>query len=218
MPDERPTPEKAKIVNLGNPSKSVTCHFNPKQLELKRTVVWNTSTTIGRDAPELSYAGGDAEDLTLEFLFDTTDTGQDVRNVYKALLEMAMVDQSKKDAKTKKGEPPLCRFEWGRFLSFSAVITRVAQTFTMFKPDGTPVRARVNVTFKQVAQQPGAQNPTTRTEAKKIWVVHEGQTLNWIAYQEYGDAACWRHIADTNGLDDPKTLQPGQILKLTPLA
>jgi nucleoid-associated protein YgaU len=47
--------------------------------------------------------------------------------------------------------------------------------------------------------------------------VVEGQTLDWIAYQEYGSPAAWRHIAETNSLDDPMNLTPGQILKLTPL-
>jgi nucleoid-associated protein YgaU len=41
--------------------------------------------------------------------------------------------------------------------------------------------------------------------------------LDWIAYQEYGAPAYWRHIAETNNLDDPKALYPGQILKLVPL-
>ncbi len=48
-------------------------------------------------------------------------------------------------------------------------------------------------------------------------MVHEGQTLDWIAYQEYGDPAYWRHIAETNDLANPKDLRPGQVLKLTPL-
>jgi hypothetical protein len=217
MPDDRPKPEKAKIVNVANTSQSVTCHFNPKQFELKRTVIWNTSRTLGHDAPELSFGGGEAAELSIEFLFDTTDTGQDVRNTYKLLLDLSKVDTTKKDPKTQMSEPPLCRFEWGKFLSFTAVITKVAQTFTMFKPDGTPVRAKVDVTFKQVDQPTGAQNPTTRSEPRKIWVVHEGQTLDWIAYQEYGDPACWRHIAETNDLADPVDLRPGQVLKLVPL-
>ena len=48
-------------------------------------------------------------------------------------------------------------------------------------------------------------------------MVEEGQRLDWIAYQEYGDAARWRYIAESNNLDDPDVLQPGQILKLIPL-
>jgi len=87
----------------------------------------------------------------------------------------------------------------------------------MFKADGTPLRAKVNVTFLRVPEKPARQNPTSQSEPRKIWVVHEGETLDWIAYEEYGDPAYWRHIADTNDLINPKDLRPGQILKLVPL-
>jgi nucleoid-associated protein YgaU len=87
----------------------------------------------------------------------------------------------------------------------------------MFKADGTPLRAEVTVNFVQTVTKPKGQNPTSRSETRKIWVVHEGETLDWIAYREYGDPAQWRHIAETNGLGNPKDLYPGQVLKLTPL-
>lgn len=209
--------QKAKITDAKKSSKAVVCHFNPDQLSLTKTITWNEETTTGGDASQLTFGGGKAEDLTIPLLFDTTDTGKDVRKSYKALLDLAMVDQSKKDRKTNKGEPSLCRFEWGKFLSFTAVITQITQKFIMFKADGTPVRAEVSVTFKQVEQKPKRQNPTTRSETRKIWVVHEGETLDWIAYQEYGNPAHWHHIAETNNLDNPRDLQSGQVLKLVPL-
>jgi len=214
---DRPNIQKAKIVNANNSSKSVTCHFNPDTFTLDRTIQWNVETTQGDDLPRVTFAGGQASDLSMTLLFDTTDTGNDVRSSYSVLLELAQVDASAKNAKTGQGEPPLCRFEWGRFLTFTAVITKLSQKFSMFKADGTPVRAEVTVTFKQVEEATRPQNPTTRTESRKIWIVHEGQTLDWIAYKEYGDPAQWRHIAETNHLANPLDLQPGQVLKLVPL-
>jgi nucleoid-associated protein YgaU len=92
----------------------------------------------------------------------------------------------------------------------------MTQKFTMFKRDGTPVRAEVSITLKQVAEKPKGQNPTSRSEARKIWVVEEGQRLDWIAYQEYNDASQWRYIAETNNLNSPD-IYPGQVLKLLPL-
>ncbi len=216
MPD-RPNVQKAKIVSVSDASKSVTCHFNPDAFSLDRTINWNVDTSIGGDASTLSFAGGQASDLNMTFLFDTTDTGKDVRDTYQTLIELSKVDPNKKNAKTGKGEPSLCRFEWGRFLTFTAAITKLSQKFTMFKADGTPLRAEVAVTFKQVEEASRPQNPTTRTESRKVWVVLEGQTLDWIAYQEYGDSAYWRHIAETNELANPLDLRPGQVLKLVPL-
>jgi hypothetical protein len=214
---DRPKVQKAKITKVSDTSKAAVCHFNPENLSLTKTIDWKEEARIGNDAPKLTFGGGKAEDLTIPLLFDTTDTGKDVRKSYEVLLDLALIDQDKKNRKTDKGEPPLCRFEWGKFLSFTAAITKVTQKFLMFKADGTPLRAEVSVTFKQVEQKPEAQNPTTRGEPRRIWVVHEGETLDWIAYQEYGDPAFWRHIAQTNGLDDPLHLQPGQVLKLVPL-
>jgi hypothetical protein len=212
-----PNVQKAEIVNVANRSKKVTCHFNPNELEITKLVEWVEKSDIGGDASQLVFGGGKAQDLSIPFLFDTTGTGRDVRNEYKALVEMAMIDASKKNPKTDQGEPPQCMFQWGKFLSFTAVIKEIRQKFTMFKADGTPLRAQVTVTFKQVNLGTQPQNPTTRSEARRIWVVEEGQRLDWIANQEYGDPAHWRHIAETNNLDNPTDLHSGQVLKLVPL-
>jgi len=48
-------------------------------------------------------------------------------------------------------------------------------------------------------------------------VVGAGETIDWIAFQEYGDPAEWRHIATTNNLLNAKDLTPGSVLKITPL-
>jgi nucleoid-associated protein YgaU len=210
--------QKAKIVKADDASKQVLCHFNPKDFKLGKKLEWKTKTNIGGDVSELTFSGGKAHEMgPIEFVFDSTDTGKDVRDTYKVLIELATVDEDKKNTKTSKGQPPLCRFEWGKFLSFTAVITELNQTFTMFKADGTPVRAKVAVKLLQVPEDLKPQNPTSRSESRKIWVVREGQTLDWIAYQEYGDPAQWRYIAETNNLLSPKDLQPGQVLKLVPL-
>ena len=44
--------------------------------------------------------------------------------------------------------PPPVRFLWGP-LRFDAVIEKLSQKFTLFRPDGTPARATLSVTFKE---------------------------------------------------------------------
>lgn len=211
-----PTVEKAKIVNL-NTKKEVECHFNPAEFGIGKTLEWEEKPDQGSSVAKLTYSGAKPQDMPVTFLFDTTATGKDVRDEYKELVAMAQVDDKKKNKTTGKGEPPQCRFQWGKFLAFNAVIKDIKQKFTLFTADGTPLRSEVVVTFKQVGEITKGQNPTSRSEARKIWVVEEGQRLDWIAYQEYGDSAYWRYIAETNNLDNPDTLYSGQILKLVPL-
>ncbi len=205
------------IIMKEDGSEQVECQFNPQDFSITRKILWDGKVTIGGDAPQLKFQGGEAQDLTIPLFFDTTESGEDVRDKYKPLLVLSNIDDREKNEKTKKGEPPRCRFVWGGFLSFTAVITQITQKFLMFKADGTPVRAEVSVTFKQLEEEVRLQNPTSRSEARKIWVVHEGDRLDLIAHKEYGNSAHWKHIAETNDLANPFTLQPGQILKLTPL-
>jgi len=215
---ERPTPAKAQFVNLADESKKVVCHFNPENITIDKQVTWKRRPNIGDDASPPIFAGGEPLTLSLQdLLFDTTDKGTDVRNEYKMLTELAMINKNTKDPKTGQSAPPSCRFQWGSFLAFKAVIESVSQTFTLFKPDGTPLRAKLTVSVREVPDPPGLQNPTSRSEARKIWVVQEGQRLDWIAYQEYGDSAQWRYIAETNYLDNPLAIYSGQVLKLMPL-
>jgi nucleoid-associated protein YgaU len=216
---ERPNLQKAQIFRVDDPSQKVVCQFNPEDFSITKKIEWDRRTKGGQDVADAEFVGGEPRDFQVKLLFDTTDTGKSVQKEYEPLLVMGEIDPDKKNTKTRMSEPPICMFQWGSFLSFAGVITQITETFTMFKPDGTPVRANVNVTFGEVAKSKknAGQNPTTRTESRKIWVVHQGQTLDWIAYKEYGDSVHWRHIAETNNLENPKDLRPGQVLKLVPL-
>ena len=44
--------------------------------------------------------------------------------------------------------PPVLLFTWAS-LSFTCVLAKASQKFTMFRPDGAPVRAKVSVTFNE---------------------------------------------------------------------
>jgi nucleoid-associated protein YgaU len=99
------------------------------------------------------------------------------------------------------------------------VITDFSIQYTLFLPNGTPVRARVSLTLLECEdpEQRGSQNPTTQgTPGQKIHLVKPGDTIDRIAYEYYGDSRAWRHLADVNDLDDPLDLRPGQALAIQP--
>jgi nucleoid-associated protein YgaU len=215
MPEQ---PGKAVIMNLVT-NEAVKCQFNPNEYTLSKTNQWTVKAKKGMNVGKTDFGGGQPASLKLQLFFNTTDTGEDVRKQTEKLWDLMMVDANNKNPKTNKGEPPRCRFQWGKGRYFTAVIKSITQKFTMFLDDGTPVRATLDVTFQQYTDEKlfDPQNPTSRSEARKVWVVVEGQTLDWIAYQEYGDSAHWRHIAETNNLPNPRALRPGQVLNLVPL-
>jgi nucleoid-associated protein YgaU len=59
------------------------------------------------------------------------------------------------------------------------------------------------------------QNPTTRSDMRlRAHVVRDGDSLQSIAYQHYGDPTDWRRIADFNGIDDPLRLRRSSTLSI----
>jgi nucleoid-associated protein YgaU len=186
--------------------------FKPEELSFSKRNHWIKKNGALKNAPDAVYGGGHPEELDLDLFFDETDTQLDVR-VHTTPLRMLAGRLPLFD------KPPMVMFVWGTVVSKMSYVEKVDVTYTFFRPDGTPLRAKVKLTLVEWYDKllSLAQNPTTRSEARKTWVVTEGETLDWIAYQEYSDAAQWRHIAKVNDLDDPMDLRPGQILKLTPL-
>src|SRR6266498_2257597 len=70
-------------------------------------------------------------------------------------------------------------------------------------------------TFQQIedTKQLRPQNPTSGgVGGERVWRVNAGDTLAWIAYQEYGDSTLWRPIADANRLTNVRRLTPGTML------
>jgi hypothetical protein len=201
--------------------------FNPKEYTFSKQNKWEEKTAKGQSVPHLEFSGGAPANLKLQLLFDTYEdhppiskAGEDVRKYTKGLWDMMKISDKNKNPKTKKGEPPHCQFEWGSLWSFEAVIESISQKFTLFKSDGTPLRATLDVAFKQVKDegQYPRQNPTSGGGAEeRIRVVREGETLAGIAYEEYGDPTVWRHLANQNQILDPSRLRPGQMLLVTPL-
>ena len=215
----------AEITNeLTN--EKVRCLFNPKEYTLSKQNKWEEKTAKGESIPHLEYAGGATGNLKLQLLFDTYEehrsgslvlnrAGEDVRTYTHVLWDMMEVAAENVNPKTKKGEPPRCRFTWGHYWSFLAVIESISEKFILFKPDGTPVRAIIDITLKQIENlfKYPRQNPTSGgSPGDRLRTVIEGDTLAGIAYEIYGDSSQWRLIADANALDDPRKLRPGTRL------
>ena len=212
---------KAEIVSTES-GERVKCLFNPKEYTFSKQNNWKDQQT-GKNVPQIEFGGGQPATLQMELFFDTyahfKSSGappKDVRKEYTdKIWKLMIVDPKLTDAKNKKGRPPKVIFSWGQTWLFKAVITSITQKFTMFIADGTPVRATLNVSFRQVEDE-GAlarQNPTSGgVGGERIWTVNEGDTLGLIAYRELGDATRWREIADANQLRRVRRLRPGTVL------
>jgi Contractile injection system tube protein/LysM domain len=209
--------EKATIQAMdptGKPiGSAIAVLFNPAEYTLEKGNTFQQTALPGLGSPITQFTSGGAETLTMELFFDTyTDkAGEDVRNYTDRVTDLLQINAD-------LHAPPICLFQWGR-VSFKAVLERVSRRFTMFLSDGTPVRAVLNVTFREyktLAEQL-PQPPRQSADRTKRWVVKQGDSLWAIAAQVYDDPGLWRPIATANSILRPRQLTPGMELVIPPL-
>ncbi|RME76091.1 MAG: LysM peptidoglycan-binding domain-containing protein [Planctomycetota bacterium] len=187
--------------------KKVEVMFNPSEYTLYRSVPWHEHNIQGYDAPVLEFTTGECYRADFELLFDGYENHQNVREQIDEIEKYALVDP-------ELHRPPVALLVWGTALNFKCVLEKIQVRYTLFKDDGTPLRAVVNTTWKEFseANEQLQAKPRHSADHTKRRVVKQGETLSWIAGKEYDDPSLWRVIADANGIDDPMQIEPGTEL------
>jgi len=211
---------------------SIPVQHNPTELTLDKGVQVSEVPVPGLDAPLLQFVRGKSETLTVDLFFDTTDSGmgKGAESVTKQTDQIYSLMKIEPNGHT----PPICAFMWNakfpgsntavqvgsqRREAFQCIVESVKQKFTLFSPEGVPLRAVLSVTFKEYKTLHEQHwqlnlNSPDRTQAH---VVARGETLSSIAGVHYHRPGEWRRIATGNALTDPRRLATGVVLEVPPL-
>ncbi len=210
--------------------------FNPTEYTLNKAAQIAEIAIPGLDSPIIQFVRGQTETLSLDLFFDSTENGMDDN----AVSVTVKTDQFYQLVKIEgqKHAPPICFFSWGntfpgqrayalqglgtgaqqRF-GFKCVVESVRQRFTLFSPQGVPLRATLTISLKEyktLKEQVDELNKSS-PDHTHTHVVQTGETLAQIANQEYTDPSQWRAIATENKILDPLVLQPGAVLVIPAL-
>jgi LysM repeat protein len=196
--------------------------FNPKEFKLDEKANWKASDEQEAHKPLLTYEKGEPTTISMDLIFDSTDSGLNVYDTYvMPLRDFLTSDVDVTDKENDKAtRPPFCKFTWGSF-TFDCVVDKVSATFLMFKPDGTPLRAKVQLGLKERTRDvPGGSDPQvmltalgsmvsgSRTNASTYTTI-PGDTTTSIA-QRFN--ASPQDIALANNIPDPMEIPPGTRL------
>lgn len=199
-------------------SRYIPVEFNPTEYTLTKGAQIAEIAIPGLDSPVLQFVRGQTQTLKLELLFDTTASGMDTGAVDVRTLTTSFAELVRIQPKTHA--PPRIRITWGQGLSFKAIVESVDQKFTLFTPGGIPLRATLTVSMREyrtLEEQLAELNLQSADHTRSRTVV-EGDTLASVAWEEYGDPAVWRLVADANPwIDDPTTLPVGRQLVVPPV-
>lgn len=200
--------------------------YNPTEFSFTKGVTYAEIGIPGLDMPVQQFVRGNAESVSVELFFDTTEfgTGDDAGVKPVTLLTDQFYQLIRVDPRIKA--PPVCLFSWGdegfpgsnlrqgdtqlRENGFRCLVESVTQKFTLFNPQGIPLRATLSVKLREY------QTLTDLVEAteEEVTLIEDNVTLDQVASRVFNDPTKWREIAAFNNVDDPLALTPGSLLSL----
>jgi len=206
----------AKVqITVEHTGESFNLLFNPEEYTISKDNNFASQAIPGLSGPLLQFVHGNMRTLEMELFFDTYDTAsfskRDVRDETNRVVKLTAIDPD-------LHAPPILVVSWAS-LQFRCVLARVSQKFIMFSDSGIPVRARLNVTFNEFidAEREAKEIGRQTANFSKVHVVTQGETLSMIAAKLYDNAQSWRPIAIVNDITDPRSLFPGQALRIPAL-
>jgi nucleoid-associated protein YgaU len=206
---------RASLVEDGG-STELKFRFNPKEYSISKSATWSRPTNkSAKSSSKPEFGGVQPQSVTMELFFDDWEN-PDADLVADIQKLMGWLKPSDESLDKKKPQPQILKFQWGSNQSlsqFKGFLKSVAVKYTMFKSDGKPIRATANITLEEVPDEPKKPNPTSGSLAsRRTRVLRAGDSLQSIAYDEYGDPNLWRALAMFNGIDDPLRMAPGARL------
>jgi hypothetical protein len=228
-PNDRPQVSDA-------PEDSYTVQVNPSSYSLNHLLNYSYHRGQGFSGSEAVYSDSPPVHLEFEFLFDGTgvvpkpSTLGDIPLVGAIASALSgdepfvVMDEIKKfnalvyEYSGEIHRPRQVLLVWGK-LAFPCVLTSVAYRFTLFKEDGTPLRAVAKCSFCE--SMPRAErelrNNARSPDLTHLRDVRDGDTLPLLAHEIYGNAQLYLEVARANKLVNFRRLRPASRLSFPPL-
>ena len=195
---------------------SCTVQINPASYTHEHEVSYNDQQPLGTPGTTLWFKGIPPQKVSFDIYFDAT--------VGSSTLSKSVADriaEFKKICFNYNGaihEPNYLILSWGT-LAFKCKLTSLSISYTLFKSSGTPLRAKLSVSFKEaldanrIAKEANNQSP----DLTHYIQVKEGDTLPLLCHKVYGDSRYYMEVAAYNNILNFRALKPGMELYLPPI-
>lgn len=204
-----------KDDTFGSQVGSYTAMLNPESYTQNFNVSYNEEQAPGTPEATLKYEKSTPTTIKFDLVFDATgvvnssvtDVGSEIQKFRKVVY----------DYNGSIHCPNYLEVTWGNALVYQCKLTSMTVNYTLFKSDGTPLRAKVTVNFKEYVT-PTKPMEDSSPDMTHVKTVVAGDLLPSMTFDVYGDEAHLLKVAEHNKLDSIISLQPGSRLYFPPLA
>lgn len=202
-----------------------TVMINPEKYTRTYKILYNDVQPQGAEGGSPNFNKIPSERVKLELVFDGTGvvpsplpgvvpyTGDGIAGQIEEFKDLVF------DYSGKIHSPKFLELVWGTFV-FRCRLVALNITFTLFKPDGTPLRARADADFLEYTSEADLALEANKSspDLSHVLTVKAGDTLPLMCYGVYGSSAYYPQVARANKLIDFRDLAVGSQLLFPPLA
>jgi hypothetical protein len=197
--------------------------FNPTGYEQKYEIEYEESQGQGTTGTPQKFKKIKPQEYTFEFLLDGTGTAappveeadaDDKRGVMPH-IENFLAVTGKLDGETHR--PSFLLIHWGQLTS-RCVLKSAAFAYSLFLPNGYPLRAKITATFSEAIEdllRVQEENKSSPDLTHLRWV-QDRDTLPLMSFRIYGDSTWYARIARHNDLDQFRRPSTGARISFPP--
>jgi hypothetical protein len=186
------TDEEFQNKFSGNP---YTFMINPDNIKIQKSIEYNEQQAPATSSASQKYKSTPSDKLSFEMVIDCT----------------GIVDAKRIDMATYNGKihrPNFVKVQWGQNITFNGVLDSIDISYTLFKPDGSPLRAKISLSFSRYISP----KTVTMTDAPEspdlthIVTVSEGMSLPQLCQKVWNDDSYYIQVAGFNKLNKFRNL------------
>ncbi len=225
MSEKSGAPVKMEIIGYKDERFSKECgsirvQINPSTLKYEKKTKFSGGRNTGTSAPAKNFDKLAETSLSFDFIFDETGVvplrlGDKDKTIPEIIDHLESVVYN---INSETHQPNFLKLSWGCFI-FKGRLTALNHYYTLFRPDGSPLRVKVSITITgwldplSEAKQVGRQSP----DLTRLVTLADGETLELLCEQIYGDSSYCVDVARENGMAGFRHIEPGTEIVFPPL-
>lgn len=189
------------------PGQPYTVMLNPDNIKWDRSVEYNEQQAPDTSSPSQKYKSTPTEKLSFDIVIDCTGIVDATRTNMKT--EITALETIMYTYNGTIHRPNFVKITWGQDITFGGVLTSFNVSYTLFRPDGSPLRAKVSLAFSEyvspstVAQQDGQSSP----DITHMVDVVQGMNLPQMCEKVWRDYSYYVPVARFNDLNKFRNLK-----------
>ena len=192
--------------------------FNPESFAIHEDIEWNAKCPPGKSGSDMHYQRTKPRTFTIEFTLDGTGVNTNGVKI-PVTVQVALFRTATTAMNGLLHRPAFLLVQYGTFIC-ACVLNSSEVTYTMFDPNGLPLRAKISARFTERTPNKlqSILNMLSSPDLTHQVEVKDGDKLPTLTYKIYNNQNYYLQVAKVNKLKNFRKLKAGSTLIFPPIA